>query len=54
VIIPKNVLSIEERQALNEEIYNSKKLKKSMYTDNNLSEYIQATAVLTNIMNLKH
>jgi hypothetical protein len=52
--IPKIVLSMEERQALNAETYNVKKLKQPEHTDNNKSEHIQAAAVLTNIMNLKH
>jgi hypothetical protein len=52
--IPKIVLSIEEKQALNEEICNTQMLKQSEPTDNNISEHIQAATVLTNVMNLKH
>jgi hypothetical protein len=52
--IPKNVLSIEERQALIEEICTVKKLELVEPAENTNIEHIRVTAVITNVMNLKH
>jgi hypothetical protein len=52
--IPRIVLSIEERQALNEEICNAKNLKHAEHTGSINIDLMRVDAVITNFMILKH